>query len=70
MRQTPVLATWLIHIQVLGKETVQLELEFNRKAGATKADDRIPEWVTREPLPLNNVVFNVPSEEMDKIIEW
>jgi aldehyde:ferredoxin oxidoreductase len=54
----------------LGKETVQLELEFNRKAGATKADDRIPEWMTREPLLQHNVVFNVPSEEMDKLFEW
>jgi aldehyde:ferredoxin oxidoreductase len=65
-----VLATWLNRLQVLGKKTIQLELEFNRKAGFTKANDRILEWMTREPLPPHNVVFNVPSEEMDKIFEW
>ncbi len=57
-------------LQVLGKETIKLELEFNRGAGFTKADDRLPEWMTREPLPPHNVVFDVPSEEMDKIFDW
>jgi aldehyde:ferredoxin oxidoreductase len=57
-------------LQVLGKETIKLELEFNHGAGFTKADDRLPEWMTREPLPPHNVVFDVPSEEMDKIFDW
>ncbi len=57
-------------LQVLGKETIQLELEFNRSAGFTKAHDRIPEWMTREPLPPHNTVFDVPDDELDKIFEW
>jgi aldehyde:ferredoxin oxidoreductase len=56
-------------LQVLGKETIKLELEFNRRAGFTKADDRIPEWMTREPLPPHNTVFDVPEEELDSIFE-
>jgi aldehyde:ferredoxin oxidoreductase len=56
-------------LQVLGKETIRLELEFNRQAGFTRADDRIPEWMTREPLPPHNVVFDVPDEEMDHIFD-
>jgi aldehyde:ferredoxin oxidoreductase len=47
-----------------------MELEFNRGAGFTKAHDRLPEWMTREPLPPNNAVFDVPTEELDKIFEW
>ncbi len=35
----------------LGKQTIEMELEFNRGAGFTKAHDRLPEWMTREPLP-------------------
>jgi hypothetical protein len=31
---------------------------------------RTPEWMTREPLPPHNVVFDVPPEEMDKVFEW
>jgi len=57
-------------LQVLGKQTIKLELEFNRGAGFTKAHDRIPEWMTREPLPPHNVVFDVPEEEMDAIFDW
>lgn len=54
----------------LGKQTIQLELEFNRGAGFTKADDRLPEWMTRERVPPHNAVFDVPNEEMDKIFDW
>ena len=54
----------------LGKRTIEMEREFNRQAGLTKADDRLPEWMTREPLPPHNAVFDVSTEEMDKIFEW
>jgi len=54
----------------LGKQTIVMELEFNRGAGFTKADDRLPEWMTREPVPPHNVIFDVPKEEMDKVFEW
>ena len=57
-------------LQTLGKQTIKMELEFNRGAGFTKADDRLPEWMTREPLPPHNTVFDVPTEEMDKIFDW
>jgi aldehyde:ferredoxin oxidoreductase len=54
----------------LGKRTIEMEREFNHRAGFTNAHDRIPEWMTREPLPPHNAVFDVPTEEMDKIFEW
>jgi aldehyde:ferredoxin oxidoreductase len=54
----------------LGKQTIEMEVAFNRKAGFTSADDRLPEWMTREPLPPHNVVFDVPNEELDKVFEW
>jgi aldehyde:ferredoxin oxidoreductase len=57
-------------LQVLGRQTIELELKFNRGAGFTKADDRLPEWMTREPLPPHNTVFDVPIDELDKIFEW
>lgn len=57
-------------LQVLGKETLKLEREFNRLAGFTSADDRLPEWMTREPLPPNNTVFDVPLEDLDNIFNW
>jgi aldehyde:ferredoxin oxidoreductase len=54
----------------LGKQTIEMEVEFNRRAGFTSADNRLPEWMTREPLPPHNTVFDVPGEELDKVFEW
>jgi aldehyde:ferredoxin oxidoreductase len=52
---------------VLGKETIRLEREFNRRAGFTKDDDRIPEWMMKEELPENHSVFDVKEEDLDRI---
>ena len=57
-------------LQALGRETLKLEREFNRRAGFTAAHDRLPEWMTREPLPPMNAVFDVPPEEMDQLFNW
>ena len=54
----------------LGKETLKLEREFNFKAGFTTADDRLPEWMTREALPPHDVVFDVPDEDLDSVFDW
>ena len=56
-------------LQELGRETIAYEREFNRRAGFTKSDDRLPEWMTREPLPPHNTVFDVPDEELDGIFD-
>lgn len=54
-------------LQELGKETIRLERKFNRNAGFTKADDRLPEWMTQEALAPNQAVFDVPEEDLDTI---
>jgi aldehyde:ferredoxin oxidoreductase len=53
----------------LGKQTIKMEREFNRRAGFTAEDDRIPEWMTREPLPPHDAVFDVPENELDHIFD-
>ena len=57
-------------LQVLGKETISLEREFNRRAGFTAADDRIPEYMRTEPLPPHNSVFDASAEELDSVFNW
>ncbi len=57
-------------LKQLGKETILLEREFNKQAGFTAADDRLPEWMTREPVPPHNVVFDVPDAELDELFDW
>ena len=52
-----------------GMNVLKKEREFNKKAGFTKVDDRLPEFFKNEPLPPHNVVFEVPDEELDKVFE-
>jgi len=49
----------------LGRETLQMERAFNRAAGFGPADDRIPAWMCRDPLPPHESVFDVPEEDLD-----
>ncbi len=51
----------------LGRQTIELEREFNLAAGFGPADDRIPEWMTEEPLAPHGAVFDVPDEELDEV---
>jgi aldehyde:ferredoxin oxidoreductase len=56
-------------LQELGKETIKLEREFNRRAGFTAKDDRLPEWMTKEQLPPHNSVFDVDETVLDTIFD-
>ncbi|HWT82430.1 MAG TPA: aldehyde ferredoxin oxidoreductase, partial [Candidatus Methylomirabilis sp.] len=57
-------------LQVLGKGTISLEREFNRRAGFTAADDRIPEYMQTEPLPPHNSVYDASESDLDSIFNW
>lgn len=54
----------------LGRTALTLEREFNHGAGFTPADDRIPEWMTEEPLSPSNAVFDVTEEDLDSVFDW
>jgi len=49
----------------IGKQVLQIEVEFNRKAGFTKEQDRLPKMFYEEPLPPHNKVVVISDEEMD-----
>ena len=53
----------------LGVETLKLEREFNKRAGFTREDDRLPSWMKEEPLPPHNAVFDVGEDEMDRLFD-
>jgi aldehyde:ferredoxin oxidoreductase len=54
-------------LEEMQKTVLRMELEFNARAGHTAADARMPEYMTREPLPPHNTVFDVPDSEMDTV---
>ncbi len=51
----------------MGTEVLKKERAFNEAAGIGPAQDRVPEFMTREPLPPHNQVFDVPDEALDSV---
>jgi aldehyde:ferredoxin oxidoreductase len=51
------------------RDVLRTELEFNRRAGITAADYRIPEYMCEEPLPPHNATFDVPDAELDAVFD-
>lgn len=51
------------------RNVLRNELEFNRRAGITQQDYRIPEYMREEPLPPHNVVFDVPDSDLDTVFD-
>ena len=56
-------------LQAIGKEVIKMEREFNKRAGFTKEDDRLPKWMTEEAIPENGAVFDVSEEVLDHIFD-
>ena len=54
----------------LGTRVLKAEREFNRKAGFTHQDDRLPRFFYEEPLPPHNTVFVISDEEIDGAFDF
>jgi aldehyde:ferredoxin oxidoreductase len=57
-------------IPAMGIRVLKAELEFNKKAGFTNKDDRLPEFFYKEPLPPHNTVVVISDEEMDSTFDF
>lgn len=49
----------------MGMRVLKEEHEFNRNAGFTNKDDRLPKFFYEEPLPPHNTTFVVSDEDLD-----
>jgi aldehyde:ferredoxin oxidoreductase len=56
---------WNITLENYGKEIIKTERSFNKAAGFTSLHDRLPEFLSKEPLPPHNTVFDVPYNGID-----
>jgi aldehyde:ferredoxin oxidoreductase len=54
----------------LGLQVLKAEKEFNRKAGFTSKDDRLPAMFYNEPLPPHNKVVLIDGEAMDSTFDF
>jgi aldehyde:ferredoxin oxidoreductase len=54
----------------LGVQVLKTEREFNRKAGFTAKDDRLPKFFYEEPLPPHNKTFLVTDAELDRTFDF
>jgi len=57
-------------IPAMGIRVLQAELEFNKKAGFTIKDDRLPEFFYKEALPPHNKVVLISDDEMDAALKF
>jgi aldehyde:ferredoxin oxidoreductase len=50
----------------MGKRILKTEHAFNQAAGFGKAQDRLPEFFSYEPIPPHNAVWDFTDEELDE----
>src|SRR5438876_27928 len=55
--------------EALGRETLRLEYEFNRRAGFTEKDDELPEFFYTEALPPTNHVARFHGSDVHRMYE-
>jgi aldehyde:ferredoxin oxidoreductase len=54
----------------LGKSVLKNERDFNRRAGLTEKDDRLPDYFIKEQLPPHNITFQVSDENLDQVFNF
>ncbi len=57
-------------VAALGQSVLANERDFNKRAGFTAQDDRLPAFFSQEPLPPHNVTFAVKDEDLDTLFNW
>ena len=53
----------------LSRDAIETEREFNRRAGFDREDDRLPQWLREEPLPMPDgpSVFDIEDAVVDEV---
>ncbi len=54
-------------VTALGKSILDKELDFNKRAGFTKKDDRLPDFFKKEKLAPHNITFGVTDADLDTV---
>jgi aldehyde:ferredoxin oxidoreductase len=54
----------------IGIQTIAMEKQFNKAAGFTDKDNRLPDFVYNEPISPSNAVFDFTDEELNMAIPF
>lgn len=57
-------------VSALGKQILKTERDFNKRAGFTKEQDRLPAFFKKEKLPPHNTIFDVTDDELDSVYNF
>ncbi|MBU1277365.1 MAG: aldehyde ferredoxin oxidoreductase [Proteobacteria bacterium] len=57
-------------VPAVGQKVLEMELDFNRRAGFNKYMDRLPDFFRREPLRPHSEVFDVSDDELDRTLDF
>jgi aldehyde:ferredoxin oxidoreductase len=57
-------------VPAMGIRVLNAEREFNKRAGFTNQDDRLPRFFYEESLPPHNQVFTISDEELDRTLDF
>ncbi len=57
-------------VVALGKRVLSVERDFNKRAGFTAQDDRLPRFFYTDPVAPHNLTFMVKDEELDAVFNW
>ena len=57
-------------VSELGRKILKMEREFNRQAGFTEKDDRLPDYFYKESLAPHDVIFKVADADLDSVFNF
>jgi aldehyde:ferredoxin oxidoreductase len=57
-------------VTALGKSVLKNERDFNKRAGLTAEQDRLPEFFKKEALSPHNITFTVTDKDLDSVFNW
>ncbi len=57
-------------VVALGQKVLSTERDFNKRAGFTKAHDRLPRYFYTDPVAPHNQVFSVTDDDLDTVFNW
>ena len=57
-------------LREIGKTILLAEVDFNRRAGFTKAHDRLPQFMYEEKLAPTGAVYDITEETAAKLYDF